>query len=172
MDDDRFIVAEDALADLREIFGLSRGAAENKLRQICAEGDVRIWRPQISWEGGSPSEAQMVHGEDLGPDLPDGLLVNERDFDWWLDRNAKAANGCPVADLGSASHRRFATDEALVTEARAGLNSGKWANPHQAAQALAKGAEGGGTLESRVSRIERKIAASKLVKTSQNNSKD
>jgi hypothetical protein len=42
----------------------------------------------------------------------------------------------------SVPNRRFVSDEKLVVEALEGIRSGRWANPHKAAQELARDAEG------------------------------
>jgi hypothetical protein len=57
-------------------------------------------------------------------------------------------------------HTRFPLDYALALEGKAGLQSNprKWPNKHQAALELAERAEGNATIESKVSRIERKIS--------------
>lgn len=57
-------------------------------------------------------------------------------------------------------HTRFPLDYALAMEGKAGLQSKppKWPNKHQAAIELAERAEGNATIESKVSRIERKIS--------------
>jgi hypothetical protein len=45
-------------------------------------------------------------------------------------------------DTSAAPNRRFVSDEKLVAEALEEIQSGRWANAHQAAQALAERAEG------------------------------
>jgi hypothetical protein len=107
MDDDRFNGLDDVLADLQKLFGLSRGAAENKLRQICASGDVRMYDPAARAHGDTfrafEAPGAYVHGCDIGSELPIGLLVNEADFDWWLDRNAQMMVGSAPKPVRSPS---------------------------------------------------------------------
>jgi hypothetical protein len=106
MDDDRWIVLDDILAELQEVFGLSRGAAENKLRQISLSGDVRMYDPAAKAWGEAQGDrypvlgGAYVHGDDLGPSLPEGLLINEADFDWWLERNAPPQGSARVIPKG------------------------------------------------------------------------
>jgi hypothetical protein len=87
---DRWIAVEDVLADLQELLGLGRGAAENRLKTIRASGDVRMFDPQAV-SGEYPVLGAEVHGDNVGIPLPHGLLINESDFDWWLDRHSKRA---------------------------------------------------------------------------------
>jgi hypothetical protein len=69
-------------------------------------------------------------------------------------------------------HARFARDDVLALEGKAGLQSipPRWPNVHQAAIELAARAEGTATTDSKVRRIEGKI--SKSLETSRNISKD
>ena len=48
-------------------------------------------------------------------------------------------------------------DEELVAEGVRGIQSGRWANPHQAAKVLAERAKGSGTRLSTIGRLHRKI---------------
>ena len=51
-------------------------------------------------------------------------------------------------------------DEELVAEGVRGLQSGRWANPHQAAKVLAERAKGSGTRLSIIGRLHRKMRES------------
>jgi hypothetical protein len=70
----------------------------------------------------------------------------------------------------SPTHVRFATDDELAREIAEGVKHGRWPNVHQAAAAVVDKAEGSGTRDSKITRVERKAA--KLIKTNQKNSKD
>ena len=51
-------------------------------------------------------------------------------------------------------------DEELVAEGVRGIQSGRWANPHQAAKVRAERAKGSGTRLSTIGRLHRKIRGS------------
>ena len=51
-------------------------------------------------------------------------------------------------------------DEELVAEGVRGIQSGRWANPYQAAKVLAERAKGSGTQLSTIGRLHRKIRES------------
>ena len=57
------------------------------------------------------------------------------------------------------THRRVTGDDELVSQALAGIKSGKWPNQNAASLDLAQSAAGAGTLESRANRLRKKIRA-------------
>jgi hypothetical protein len=83
-----------------------------------------------------------------------------------------AAKAKPRKSKRPGMHQRYAGDDALAAEGRAGMNSGKFSNAWQAAQALGPRAEGTATDAAKIHRLHKKILhprkISKRLETSQN----
>jgi hypothetical protein len=81
MDDEKWVSRDDALYELRVRCNLSPGAAQNKLRAICVEGDVRIFdplAPLFYYDGGVKRVCRgaEVQGTTLNLPIPERLHIN------------------------------------------------------------------------------------------------
>jgi len=95
MDYEKWVSSDEALYQLRVRCNLSPGAAQNKLRAICVEGDVRIFdplAPLIYYDAGMKlmRRGAEVQGTTLNLPIPERLQINFQDLLWWFDRNAPA----------------------------------------------------------------------------------
>ena len=72
-------------------------------------------------------------------------------------REKGAAKAKPRKRKQSRMYQRYAGDDALAAEGRAGVNSGKFSNAWQAAQALGPRAEGSATDAAKIHRLHKKI---------------
>ena len=139
--------------------GISIGRAEHLVRSAKASGEVRIKKYY---------DPVLLTAEDgiVGMDLRPGAMkvtadgkellrgIDQLDGDDlrdWLRRHLSPA-------FPKRKGRRYAADDKLVTRAVAGIRKEKWANPSQAATALADRAEGT-SRASAIDRLRRKISA-------------
>ncbi|WP_143035618.1 hypothetical protein [Bradyrhizobium sp. Rc2d] len=185
--DDRWLTPEQAATLIRQRVGGSVGRSQGILGAARSSGEVRSrasadpvllmaddgvvgmdMRPGAQNKGGVNSDGKpVVHH--LSADAS-GARISEDDLLDWLARNHAAGAAITTVAPELSPHVRYTTDDELLAEMVQGLTEGRWPNKHQAAIAVAGRAEGSGTREATVRRLEGKV--SKLLKTSRNISKD